>query len=143
MEIHIQNQPTLPSAQQSQSATSTTNQTGSVDTLQKSPDNVVAAASDVNKPNVRDDDAARRQEKSSIDLNVKRFNDQKLVGVKARIGYDREDKNIYLEILMPKTDEVMQRIPSKEFATFLASQVTSIKNNNHSLGFEAIVNQSI
>ena len=143
MEIHIQNQPTLPSAQQTQAATSVTNNTGSVNTLQKSPDNVVSAASDIEKSNVRDDDAARRQEKSTLDLNIKRFEEQKIIGVKARIGYDREDKNIYLEIIMPKTEEVIQRIPSKEFAQFLSTQISSIQNNNPISASETIINRSI
>ncbi len=143
MEIHIQNQPSLPSAQQTQAATSVTNNTGSVNTLQNSPDNVVSAVSDIEKPNVRDDDAARRQEKSTLDLNIKRFEEQKIVGVKARIGYDREDKNTYLEIIVQKTEEVMQRIPSKEFTQFLATQISSVQKNKPISTSETIINRSI
>lgn len=124
MEVHLPSQPALPSAQQSQTATSTTSDAGATATLQKAPDNVVTAATSAESSNVRDDDAMRRQERSDRDLQINTLENMKVSGLKTRIGYDVEDERVYLEILIPNTNEVLQRIPSESLLDFLASQIS-------------------
>ena len=124
MEVQPPNQQALPTAQQSQSATSTTSSAGATETLQKTPDNVVTATTSSESTNVRDDDALRRQERSDRDLQIDTLDNLKLAGLKARLGYDIEDEQVYLEILLPNTDEVLQRVPSESLLDYLAEQIT-------------------
>lgn len=124
MEVHLPTQSALPTAQQSQTATSTTSDAGATATLQKTPDNVVTAATGAESSNVRDDDAMRRQERSDRDLQIDTLENLKVSGLKTRIGYDIEDERVYLEILIPDTNEVLQRIPSESLLNFLAQQIS-------------------
>jgi len=124
MEVHLPTQQSVPTAQQSQSATSSTSAAGAVSTLQKTPDNVVTATTNAESANIRDDDALRRQDRSDRDLQIDTLDNMKLGGLKARIGYDIEDERVYLEILIPNTDEVLQRVPSESLLDFLASQIS-------------------
>ena len=61
MDINLSSQTAVPAQQQPQTAPSATSEAGATTTVQKTPDNVVTAATQSVETNVRDDDALRRQ----------------------------------------------------------------------------------
>ncbi len=144
MEVNLTTQTPLPSAQHSQSNPSATAQAGAIATLQKTPDNVVTATTNAESANVRDDDAMRKQERGDRDLQIATLENLKMTGLKTRIGYDSEDDRVYLEILIPNTNEVLQRVPSESLLDYLATQVAKFAGiDSTSAGTEKPIDQSI
>lgn len=123
MDINLSSQTAVPAQQQPQSAPSATNEAGATSTVQKTPDNVVTAATQSAETNVRDDDALRRQNRGNLESSLAALEALKIEGLKTRVGYDNEQETVFLEILAPNSDQVIQRIPSESLVEFLASQV--------------------
>ena len=123
MDINLSNQAALPAQQQSQPAPTATSEAGATQTVQKTPDNVVTATTQPSETSVRDDDALRRQRRGDQENSLAALEALKVEGLKTRVGYDNEQETVFLEILAPNSDQVIQRIPSESLVEFLASQV--------------------
>ena len=126
MDVNLTSQVPLPQNNQSQQAPNATNQTGATATVQAVPDNVVTAATESAQSNSREEDALRRQERSVREQAVASLDDIRIEGLKTRFGFDAEKDRVFLEILLPKTEEVLRRIPSESLIEFLQSQVDRI-----------------
>lgn len=111
-----------PTSQQ----TTVTNQVGATQTIQAVPDQVVTATADPTAANAREDDALRRQERGAREATVATIQDLEIKGLTTRIDYDVERERVFLEILTPQTEEVLQRIPSENLLDFLAAQAASL-----------------
>lgn len=111
-----------PTSQQ----TTVTNQVGATQTIQAVPDQVVTATTDPTAANAREDDALRRQERGAREATVATIQDLEIKGLTTRIDYDVERERVFLEILTPQTEEVLQRIPSENLLDFLAAQAASL-----------------
>lgn len=130
MEVSLTTQVPLQQQQQTQQAPNGTNATGATQTVQNVPDQVVTAATNTEDANVRDDDALRRQDRGAREAAVASIDDLKIKGLKTRVGFDTENDLVYLEILTPKTEDVIQRIPSESLVEFLAEQFEQISVSN-------------
>ncbi|NMM46349.1 flagellar protein FlaG [Rhodospirillaceae bacterium KN72] len=128
MDVNLTSQVPLPQNNQSQQAPNATNQTGATATVQTVPDNVVTAATESAQSNSREEDALRRQERSVREQAVASLDDIRIEGLKTRFGFDAEKDRVFLEILLPKTEEVLRRIPSESLIEFLQSQVDRISS---------------
>ncbi|WP_425403979.1 hypothetical protein [Hwanghaeella sp.] len=123
MEVSLNTSPVaLPQQQQSNTPPTPAADAGAVPTLQGTPDNVVTAAVAPSETNVRDDDALRRQGGNSREGRVASLQDLELNGLRTRVGFDAESETVFLEILQPRTDQVIQRIPSEGLVQFLNEQ---------------------
>lgn len=123
MEVSLNTTPVqLPQQQQSTTPPTPAAEAGAVPTLQATPDNVVTAAVSPSETNVRDDDALRRQSGGGRDGGLASLQDLELNGVRTRVGFDAESETVFLEILQPRTEEVIQRIPSEGLVQFLNEQ---------------------
>ena len=127
MEVSLNTTPaTLPQQQPSTTAPNPAVDAGAVPTLQSTPDNVVTAPVAPTETNVRGDDAFRRQGGGARDGAVASFSDLRLEGLSTRVGFDAESETVFLEILQPRTEEVIQRIPSEGLVQFLNEQFDRI-----------------
>ncbi len=126
MDVNLTPQLPLQQNSQSQSAPNATSQAGATTTVQNVPDNVVTAATEPAETNTREEDALRRQERSVREQGVSSLQELQIQGLKARLGFDAETDVVFLEILLPNTEEVLRRIPSENLITFLQSQVDNI-----------------
>jgi len=115
-----------PTSQQ----TTVTNQVGATQTIQAVPDQVVTATADPAAANAREEDAMRRQERGSREPSVATIQDLEIKGLTTRIDYDVERERVFLEILTPQTQEVLQRIPSENLLDFLAAQTASLTGSS-------------
>lgn len=126
MDVSLTTQVPLPQSQQTQQAPNATTQSGATSTLQDIPDNVVTAATNGSETNAREDDALRRQERSAREQAVSQLQELQLQGLQTRVGFDAENDRVFLEVLLPNTEEVIRRIPSENLIQFLQSQVDQI-----------------
>lgn len=133
MEVNLTTQVPLPQNQQNQQNPNATNASGATQTVQNVPDQVVTAATNAEDANVRDDDALRRQERSARDAGVASLDDLRIQGLKTRVGFDTQNDLVYLEILTPKTEDVIQRIPSESLVEFLSEQFEQISVQNRAV----------
>lgn len=124
MEVNLSPQLLTPQQPQQSQQPSATNQAGATQTLQPLPDQAVTATTDTTEANAREDDALRRRERSEREQQppLARLEDLAIQGFGTRIDYDLERERIFLEIITPSTEEVIQRIPSENLLDFLASQ---------------------
>jgi uncharacterized FlaG/YvyC family protein len=132
MEINITPPVPLSQNSQTQQAPNATTQAGATTTVQNVPDNVVTATTDSAQPNTREDDALRRQERSVREQGVSALPELQIQGLKTRVGFDAETDVVFLEVLLPNTEEVLRRIPSENLIEFLQSQVDRISNRGDS-----------
>ena len=133
MEVSLNTTPVpLPQQQQSNTPPTPAADAGAVPTLQSTPDNVVTAAVSPSETNVRDDDALRRQGGGGRDGAVASLQDLQINGLRTRVGFDAENETVFLEILQPQTDEVIQRIPSEWLVQFLNEQFDQLVANSSS-----------
>jgi len=130
MEVNLTTQVPLPQNQQNQQGPNATNASGATQTVQNVPDQVVTAATNAEDANVRDDDALRRQERGARDTGVSSLDDLQIQGLKTRVGFDTDNDLVYLEILTPRTEDVIQRIPSESLVEFLSEQFEQISAQN-------------
>ncbi|MEQ8442059.1 MAG: flagellar protein FlaG [Alphaproteobacteria bacterium] len=126
MDVNLTTQVPLPQGQQQQSAPNATNQSGATATVQNVPDNVVTAATDATETSAREDDALRRQDRSEREQALASLQDFQLQGLRTRVGFDAESDRVFLEILLPRTEEVIRRIPSENLIEFLQSEVDPV-----------------
>lgn len=130
MEVSLNTAPVpLPQQQQSNTPPQPAADAGAVPTLQATPENVVTAAVAPSETNVRDDDALRRQAGGGREGGVASLQDLQLNGLRTRVGFDAENETVFLEILQPRTDEVIQRIPSEGLVQFLNEQFDQLISN--------------
>jgi len=115
-----------PTSQQ----TTVTNQVGATQTIQSVPDQVVTATADPTAANAREEDAMRRQERGSREPSVATIQDLEIKGLTTRIDYDVERERVFLEILAPQTEEILQRIPSENLLDFLAAQAPNLTGSS-------------
>lgn len=115
-----------PTSQQ----TTATNQVGATQTIQAVPDQVVTASTDPTAANAREEDAMRRQERNTREPPVATIQDLEIKGLTTRIDYDTERERVFLEILTPQTEQVLQRIPSENLLDFLAAQTARLPGNS-------------
>ncbi len=133
MEVSLNTTPVpLPQQQQSNAPQTPAADAGAVPTLQSTPDNVVTAAVAPSETNVRDDDALRRQGGGGRDGGVASLQDLQINGLRTRVGFDPENETVFLEILQPQTEEVIQRIPSEGLVQFLNEQFDQLITNGSS-----------
>jgi uncharacterized FlaG/YvyC family protein len=132
MEINITPPVPLSQNSQTQQAPNATTQARATTTVQSVPDNVVTATTDSAQPNTREDDALRRQERSVREQGVSALQELQIQGLKMRVGFDAETDAVFLEVLLPNTEEVLRRIPSENLIEFLQSQVDRIRNRGDS-----------
>jgi uncharacterized FlaG/YvyC family protein len=132
MEINITPPVPLSQNSQTQQAPNATTQAGATTTVQNVPDNVVTATTDSAQPNTREDDALRRRERSVREQGVSALPELQIQGLKTRVGFDAETDVVFLEVLLPNTEEVLRRIPSENLIEFLQSQVDRISNRGDS-----------
>lgn len=131
MEVNLSPQLLTPQQPQQSQQPSATNQAGATQTLQPLPDQAVTAATDTTEANAREDDALRRQERAEREQPpLARLEDIAVQGFGTRIDYDIERERIFLEIITPSTEEVIQRIPSERLLDFLAAQVSLADGTN-------------
>jgi len=121
MEIPVT--PSVTTTQTQQSPNQTTD-VGATKTEQKIPDNVVTAATETKESNIRDDDALRRQDRGDA-AGLATVEGLRVSGFKTRIDYDNEQERVFLEIIEPKTEEVLQRIPSESLIQYLSDELRS------------------
>lgn len=126
MDVNLTPQVPLPQNSQSQPAPNATAQAGATSTVQNVPDNVVTAATENTETNAREEDALRRQERSQREQGVSALQDLEIAGLRTRVDFDVEEDRVFLEILLPRTEEVIRRIPSESLIEFLQSQVDRI-----------------
>ncbi|MAO90557.1 MAG: hypothetical protein CMM78_07755 [Rhodospirillaceae bacterium] len=132
MEINVTPPVPLSQNSQTQQAPNATTQAGATTTVQNVPDNVVTATTDSAQPNTREDDALRRQERSVREQGVSALPELQIQGLKTRVGIDAETDVVFLEVLLPNTEEVLRRIPSENLIEFLQSQVDRISTRGDS-----------
>ncbi|MEQ8601975.1 MAG: hypothetical protein RIB45_01555 [Marivibrio sp.] len=130
MEVNLTTQVPLPQSQQNNQGPNATNASGATQTVQNVPDQVVTAATNAEDANVRDDDALRRQERGARETGVASLDDLQIQGLKTRVGFDTDNDLVYLEILTPRTEDVIQRIPSESLVEFLSEQFEQISAQN-------------
>ena len=106
---------------------------GAVATLASVADNVVTAAVPTSDPNTRSDDASRRQNNTAQE-GIASLQEFRAQGLSTRIGFDPENEQVFLEILAPRTEEVIQRIPSEGLVEFLSEQFNRIVTNGANAG---------
>lgn len=114
---------------------------GAVTTISAVADNVVTAAVQTSDPNTRSDDASRRQNNTSQE-GISSLQELRAQGISTRIGFDAENEQVFLEILAPRTEEVIQRIPSEGLVEFLSEQFNRIVTDGAN-GGSASVDASI
>jgi len=132
MEINVTTPVPLSQNSQTQQAPNATTQAGATTTVQAVPDNVVTATTDSAQANTREDDALRRQERSVREQGVSALPELQIQGLKTRVGFDAETDVVFLEVLLPNTEEVLRRIPSENLIEFLQSQVDRISTRGDS-----------
>lgn len=119
MEVNLPAQ--VPLQQATQPAPQQAVDAGATPTIQRLPDNVVTAAETTSDPNVRSEDAFRRQSRTQQET-LASLEELQIQGLRTRVGFDVENELVFLEILQPKTEEVIQRIPSEGLVQFLNEQ---------------------
>lgn len=142
MEVNLPAQLLTPQSAQQQPAsqqTTVANQVGATQTVQAVPDQVVTAATDPTATNTREDDALRRQERPPREPPIATLEDLQVQGLTTRIDYDTERERVFLEILAPRTEEVLQRIPSENLLDFLATQISQLPSSGRTESFDRSV----
>lgn len=125
MDFNLASQVPLPQSNQTQQAPNATTQAGATSTVQDVPDNVVTATTEPAQSNAREDDALRRQDKSVREQAASQLEDLEIQGLSTRVGFDAESDTVFLEIVNPTSEEVIQRIPSENLVEFLSTQVST------------------
>lgn len=121
MEIPAAAPATSLTSQQVQPSLSQTAEAGATKTEQTAPDNVVTALTDPDALSAREDDALRRDSRSSGG-GLATIDSLRVSGFKTRIDYDNERERVFLEIIEPKTEEILQRIPSEGLLEYLSEE---------------------
>lgn len=121
MEIPAAAPATSLTSQQSQSSISQAAEAGATKTEQTAPDNVVTAVTDPASLAAREDDALRREPRRGGG-GLATIDSLRVSGFKTRVDYDNERERVFLEIIEPKTDEILQRIPSEGLLEYLSEK---------------------
>jgi|GEM_PF-2319436 len=121
MEIPAAAPATSLTSQQTQPSLSQTAEAGATKTEQTAPDNVVTALTDPENLSAREDDALRRDPKAGGG-GLSTIDNLRVSGFKTRIDYDNERERVFLEIIEPKTEEILQRIPSEGLLEYLSDK---------------------
>ncbi len=132
MEVSLNTNVALPQSQ-SQQNPSATSEAGATQTVQNVPDQVVTAATAPSQTSVRDDDALRREDRAAREATVASLQDLQIEGLKTRVGFDQESDTVFLEILSPQSDDVIQRIPSESLVEFLSEQFSQVTTANSNI----------
>ncbi|MTI10564.1 hypothetical protein [Curvivirga aplysinae] len=122
MDIAFTPQVNLPQTNTPQPQTGATAEAGAVSTLQRTPDNVVTAATETDQPNVRDEDASRRESRPDTPATLDTYQNLRIDGFQTRLGFDNETDTYFMEVLQPDSDNVIQRIPSESLIEYLDSK---------------------
>ena len=130
MDVSLTTQVPLPQQQPQQQAPNATNSVGATQTVQAIPDQAVTAVTDPSETNTRSEDALRRPDRQVREGAVRSFQDLQIQGLQTRIGFDVDDELVFLEILTPKTENVIGRIPSESLVEYLRSQFERITDPN-------------
>lgn len=131
MEVNLNANVALP--QQSQQAPNATSEAGATQTVQNVPDQVVTAATNPSSTSARDDDALRREDRAAREAQVASLQDLQIEGLKTRVGFDQENDTVFLEILAPQSEDVIQRIPSESLVEFLSEQFSQVTTANSNI----------
>lgn len=120
-------------------------QAGATQTLQSSPDNVVTATTETSQSNTRDEDASRRESRGDRQSSLRTMDELRISGLKTRVGYDNEQETVFLEVLQPRTDDVIIRIPSEELIQYLSQQAQQLRSGGevNAASSTAALDQSI
>jgi uncharacterized FlaG/YvyC family protein len=128
MDVNLNPQvPLQQNTQSQQTAPNATSQANATTTLQNVPDVVVTAATDNSQTSAREDDALRRQERSVREQGVSSLQEFEVQGLTTRVGFDAEADRVFLEILLPESQEVLRRIPSENLIEFLQTRVDPVQ----------------
>lgn len=99
---------------------------GGVAPVQGAPDSIVTPAVSATDANAREDDALRRPSNRERDAAVASLQSLEVAGLSTRIEFDPANEQVFLEILQPRTEEVIQRIPSEALVEFLDQQFEQV-----------------
>ncbi|MDX1738672.1 MAG: hypothetical protein R3261_10575 [Alphaproteobacteria bacterium] len=132
MDVSFVPQVNLPQTNTTQPNVGATAEAGAVSTVQKTPDNVVTAATESNASNVREDDASRQESRPKNPPTLDTFQNLKFDGFQTRLGFDDESDIFFLEILQPDSDNVIQRIPSESLVEYLNSKFDELVKESFS-----------
>ncbi len=127
MDFSLNTNVALPQQQVSPQSNTPAANAGAVPTLQSTPDNVVTATVSPSETNVRGDDAFRRQG-GGAGGGLAALEDLQIQGISTRVGFDAENDQVFLEILQPRTEEVIRRIPSESLVQFLNDSFDSARS---------------
>lgn len=128
MDVNLNPQvPLQQNSQTQQSAPNATAQANATTTLQTVPDVVVTAATENSQTSAREEDALRRQDRSVREQGVSSLQDFEVRGLTTRVGFDAEADRVFLEILLPESEEVLRRIPSENLIEFLQTRVDPVQ----------------
>lgn len=94
-----------------------------VKTEQTKVDNVVTSTEANSDTNTRTEDALRRAEQDRRKGSVKSYQNFRLDELKTRVGYDPDNEIVYVEILAPRTKQLVARIPSEQLVSYLNQQL--------------------
>ncbi|WP_420549381.1 hypothetical protein [Curvivirga sp.] len=122
MDIAFTPQVNLPQTNTPQPQTGATIEAGAVSTLQRTPDNVVTAATETDQPNVREEDASRQESRPDTPATLDTYQNLRIDGFQTRLGFDNETDTYFMEVLQPDSDNVIQRIPSESLIEYLDSK---------------------
>lgn len=126
IEVNLPPQTTPLQQQPQQQSLNATAQAGATATEQSSPDNVVTAAPETGASNTRDEDASRRESRGERNSPLATIDDLRISGLNTRLEYDNDHEVVFLEILQPRTEEVVQKIPSERLVEYLSDQAQEI-----------------
>lgn len=128
MDVNLNPQvPLQQNSQTQQTAPNATAQANATTTVQSVPDVVVTAATENSQTSAREEDALRRQDRSVREQGVSSLQDFELQGLTTRVGFDAEADRVFLEILLPQSEEVLRRIPSENLIEFLQTRVDPVQ----------------
>ncbi|WP_259783134.1 hypothetical protein [Aestuariispira ectoiniformans] len=126
IEVNLPPQTTPQQQQPQQQSLNATAQAGATATEQTSPDNVVTATTDLANPNTREEDASRRESRGDRQSPLATLENLKINGLNTRLEYDNDHEVVFLEILQPRTEEVVQKIPSEKLVEYLSEQAKQV-----------------
>lgn len=133
IEVNLPPQTTPQQQQPQQQSLNATAQAGATETEQASPDNVVTATTELGNTNTRDEDASRRESRGERNSPLATIDDLKIDGLSTRLEYDNDHEVVFLEILQPRTEEVVQKIPSERLIEYLSEQAREAISENTAL----------
>lgn len=143
MEVSLTTQVPLPQQQPQQPAPNAANAPGATQTVQGVPDQVVTATTQADETNARSEDALRRQDRSEREGALASLQELQIEGLQTRIGFDQEKDLVFLEILLPKTEDVIARIPSENLVDFLSEKFSDVIERAAAGGNREAIDQSI